>query len=60
MPWVRKLRVQKSNILMLGPTGVGKTHVAQTLARIIDVPFTIADATSLTEGYVGEDVENIL
>ena len=46
---------------MLGPTGVGKTHVAQTLARIIDVPFTIADATSLTEaGYVGEDVENIL
>ena len=55
------VELQKSNILMLGPTGVGKTHVAQTLARIIDVPFTIADATSLTEaGYVGEDVENIL
>ena len=49
------------SFLFLGPTGVGKTHVAQTLARIIDVPFTIADATSLTEaGYVGEDVENIL
>ena len=57
----KEVEVQKSNILMLGPTGVGKTHVAQTLARIIDVPFTIADATSLTEaGYVGEDVENIL
>ena len=57
----KEVAVQKSNILMLGPTGVGKTHVAQTLARIIDVPFTIADATSLTEaGYVGEDVENIL
>ncbi len=51
----------KSNILMLGPTGSGKTLLAQTLARIIDVPFAIADATSLTEaGYVGEDVENIL
>lgn len=57
----KDIEVQKSNILMLGPTGVGKTHIAQTLARIIDVPFTIADATSLTEaGYVGEDVENIL
>jgi len=51
----------KSNILLLGPTGVGKTLLAQTLARMLDVPFTIADATTLTEaGYVGEDVENIL
>jgi ATP-dependent Clp protease ATP-binding subunit ClpX len=53
--------LQKSNILLLGPTGSGKTLLAQTLARILDVPFTIADATSLTEaGYVGEDVENII
>lgn len=53
--------LQKSNILMLGPTGTGKTYLAQTLARLLDVPFAIADATSLTEaGYVGEDVENIL
>ena len=53
--------VQKSNILMLGPTGSGKTYLAQTLAKILDVPFAIADATALTEaGYVGEDVENIL
>lgn len=53
--------IQKSNILMLGPTGSGKTYLAQTLARLLDVPFAIADATSLTEaGYVGEDVENIL
>ncbi len=53
--------IQKSNILMLGPTGSGKTLLAQTLARILDVPFCVADATSLTEaGYVGEDVENIL
>ena len=53
--------IQKSNIVLLGPTGVGKTMLAQTLARIIDVPFAIADATTLTEaGYVGEDVENIL
>ena len=53
--------IQKSNIVLLGPTGVGKTMLAQTLARIIDVPFAIPDATSLTEaGYVGEDVENIL
>ncbi len=53
--------IQKSNVLMLGPTGVGKTMLAQTLARIIDVPFAIADATTLSEaGYVGEDVENIL
>ena len=56
-----ELELQKSNILVLGPTGVGKTFLAQTLAKILDVPFAIADATSLTEaGYVGEDVENIL
>ncbi|XME02873.1 ATP-dependent Clp protease ATP-binding subunit ClpX [Lachnospiraceae bacterium C1.1] len=55
------VELQKSNILMLGPTGSGKTLLAQTLAKIINVPFAIADATSLTEaGYVGEDVENIL
>ncbi len=55
------IELQKSNILMLGPTGSGKTLLAQTLARILDVPFTIADATTLTEaGYVGEDVENII
>lgn len=55
------IEVQKSNILMLGPTGVGKTFLAQTLARLLHVPFAIADATTLTEaGYVGEDVENIL
>lgn len=55
------VELQKSNILLLGPTGVGKTMLAQTLAKIIDVPFAIADATTLTEaGYVGEDVENIL
>ncbi len=55
------VEIQKSNILMLGPTGVGKTMLAQTLAKILDVPFAIADATTLTEaGYVGEDVENIL
>ena len=53
--------LQKANILLLGPTGSGKTLLAQTLARILDVPFTIADATTLTEaGYVGEDVENII
>jgi ATP-dependent Clp protease ATP-binding subunit ClpX len=53
--------LQKSNIMLIGPTGCGKTHLAQTLAKILDVPFAIADATSLTEaGYVGEDVENIL
>ena len=58
---VDKVELQKSNILMLGPTGCGKTLLAQTLARILDVPFAIVDATSLTEaGYVGEDVENIL
>ncbi len=55
------VELEKSNILLLGPTGTGKTLLAQTLARILDVPFTIADATTLTEaGYVGEDVENIL
>jgi ATP-dependent Clp protease ATP-binding subunit ClpX len=55
------VELQKSNILLLGPTGCGKTHLAQTLARILNVPFAIADATALTEaGYVGEDVENIL
>jgi len=55
------VELQKSNILLLGPTGSGKTLLAQTLARILNVPFTIADATTLTEaGYVGEDVENII
>ena len=56
-----EVELDKSNILLIGPTGVGKTLLAQTLARFLDVPFTIADATTLTEaGYVGEDVENIL
>ena len=55
------VEVAKSNVLLLGPTGVGKTYLAQTLAKLLDVPFAIADATTLTEaGYVGEDVENIL
>ena len=56
-----EVELQKSNILLIGPTGVGKTLLAETLARLLDVPFTIADATTLTEaGYVGEDVENII
>ncbi len=55
------VEIQKSNVLLLGPTGVGKTLLAQTLAKILDVPFAIADATTLTEaGYVGDDVENVL
>ena len=55
------VELQKSNVLLLGPTGSGKTLLAQTLAKILNVPFTIADATTLTEaGYVGEDVENII
>ncbi|HQY44873.1 MAG TPA: ClpX C4-type zinc finger protein, partial [Paracoccaceae bacterium] len=55
------IELSKSNILLIGPTGCGKTLLAQTLARILDVPFTMADATTLTEaGYVGEDVENII
>ena len=55
------VELNKANILMIGPTGVGKTLLAQTLARMLNVPFAIADATTLTEaGYVGEDVENIL
>ncbi|RLC77832.1 MAG: ATP-dependent Clp protease ATP-binding subunit ClpX [Chloroflexi bacterium] len=59
--YVDDVELQKSNILLIGPTGCGKTLLAQTLAKILDVPFAIADATSLTEaGYVGEDVENIL
>ena len=58
---LKDIEIQKSNILLLGPTGCGKTLLAQTLAKILDVPFAIADATTLTEaGYVGEDVENIL
>ena len=56
-----EIELSKSNILLVGPTGCGKTLLAQTLARILDVPFTMADATALTEaGYVGEDVENII
>ena len=55
------MELQKSNVLLLGPTGVGKTLLAQTLAKILNVPFAIADATTLTEaGYVGDDVENVL
>ena len=55
------VELQKSNLILLGPTGVGKTYIAQTLAKIINVPFAIADATTLTEaGYVGDDVENVL
>lgn len=59
-PW-RDVEIEKSNILLMGPTGSGKTLLAKTLAKVLDVPFTIVDATTLTEaGYVGEDVENIL
>ena len=55
------MELSKSNILLIGPTGSGKTLLAQTLARMLDVPFVMADATTLTEaGYVGEDVENIV
>lgn len=61
MPTEESVEVEKSNILLIGPTGSGKTLLARTLAKMLDVPFTITDATSLTEaGYVGEDVENIL
>jgi len=60
-PKSTEVELQKSNIMLIGPTGTGKTLLAQTLARLLDVPFTIADATTLTEaGYVGEDVENIV
>ena len=58
---VDDVELQKANVLFIGPTGSGKTLLAQTLAKMLEVPFAIADATSLTEaGYVGEDVENIL
>jgi ATP-dependent Clp protease ATP-binding subunit ClpX len=60
-PSAQEVELQKSNVLLIGPTGVGKTLLAQTLARLLDVPFAVADATTLTEaGYVGEDVENII
>ena len=56
-----EVEIQKSNVLLIGPTGTGKTLLAQTLARMLDVPFVVAYATTLTEaGYVGEDVENII
>ena len=61
LPAEEEVDIQKSNVLLIGPTGVGKTFLAQTLAKTLEVPFAIADATTLTEaGYVGEDVENIL
>src|ERR1019366_7849459 len=60
-PEFTDVEVEKSNILLTGPTGSDKTHLARTLARILDVPFAISDATTLTEaGYVGEDVENVV
>ena len=60
-PIVDDVEIEKNNIVLLGPTGSGKTLIARTIARLLDVPFSIADATTLTEaGYVGEDVENIL
>src|SRR5690606_37993479 len=60
-PVIDDVELEKSNILLLGPTGTGKTLMAQSIARLLDVPFAIADATSLTEaGYVGDDVESII
>ena len=58
---LKEVEIEKSNVLLIGPTGSGKTYVARTLAKMLDVPFAIADATTLTEaGYVGDDVENII
>ena len=56
-----KIQIEKSNILMIGPTGSGKTYLVKTLARLLDVPLAIADATSLTEaGYIGDDIESVV